>query len=207
MKARNKLSPSRKTKRSKSPSKSNRPPIGTEVRRQRSPSPKKRCQSNCPTSKQVKGERASTQRKKSPYVGDLDDPNLPDYERDNIHLKFGYRIFHNRYSDCVRSIFSIHTETVNIWTHLIAALIFLSLIPYIAISLKPTSLHETPSLVSRWTSDFDHGKFDTLPCDSQTLQYFETKEGECPFRASDLLADILETDRLLDWHHMVGSRT
>jgi len=54
----------------------------------------------------------------------------------------------------------VHSETMNVWTHLIGALLFLAMVPYVLVYLTPSSLHENPSLVQRWTSDFDQGRFD-----------------------------------------------
>ena len=62
-------------------------------------------------------------------------------------MRFGYRINHNRYMDCVRSVFAVHNETANIWSHIIGGLIFLALVPYALIYLKPTTLHDSQSLL------------------------------------------------------------
>lgn len=44
---------------------------------------------------------------------------------DNKYLYDGYRVNYNTYSDLFRSIWDLHNETCNIWTHLIGALIFI----------------------------------------------------------------------------------
>lgn len=44
---------------------------------------------------------------------------LPQWMKDNDFIKSGHRPALNSYWDCVKSIFRIHTETGNIWTHLL----------------------------------------------------------------------------------------
>ena len=49
---------------------------------------------------------------------------LPSWMRDNEHLQFGHRPELPSFAECFRSIFRIHTETGNIWTHLIGFIAF-----------------------------------------------------------------------------------
>ena len=44
---------------------------------------------------------------------------LPDWMQDNEYLQFGHRPELNSFKECFRSIFGLHSETGNIWTHLI----------------------------------------------------------------------------------------
>lgn len=48
----------------------------------------------------------------------------------NEFLYDGYRVNYRTYSDLFKSVWDIHNETCNIWTHLIGAFIFLGLIYY-----------------------------------------------------------------------------
>ncbi|QQP42346.1 Uncharacterized protein FKW44_016971 [Caligus rogercresseyi] len=45
--------------------------------------------------------------------------HLPTWMKDNEHLHFGHRPELQSFMECFRSIFRIHTETGNIWTHLL----------------------------------------------------------------------------------------
>lgn len=45
--------------------------------------------------------------------------HLPGWLRDNDYLLHGHRPQLHSFAECFRSIFRIHTETGNIWTHLI----------------------------------------------------------------------------------------
>ena len=47
--------------------------------------------------------------------------------KDNEHLHFGHRPELQSAAECFKSIFRIHTETGNIWTHMIGFLAFLVL--------------------------------------------------------------------------------
>lgn len=49
--------------------------------------------------------------------------DLPEYMKDNHYITDGYRV-HFTYKLCVQSLFRWHNETLNIWTHLIAAMLF-----------------------------------------------------------------------------------
>ena len=91
--------------------------------------------------------------------------------KDNPHLKTGFRVCFHTYYDCARSLFMLHNETMNVWSHLIGASIFVFMAFYVLIYLKPTSLHESASIVSRWSSGFDQGKFDQLFCDREDFNF------------------------------------
>ena len=49
---------------------------------------------------------------------------LPNWMKDNEHLHFGHRPQLGSFAECFKSIFRIHTETGNIWTHLIGFVAF-----------------------------------------------------------------------------------
>lgn len=53
--------------------------------------------------------------------------DLPEWLQDNDCLLTGHRPHLPSYHLCFRSVFKIHSETGNIWTHLIGAIIFLGL--------------------------------------------------------------------------------
>ncbi len=49
---------------------------------------------------------------------------IPEWHRDNCFITSGYRGEACSTWTCIKSVFAIHNETVNIWTHLIPALAF-----------------------------------------------------------------------------------
>lgn len=52
---------------------------------------------------------------------------LPGWMRDNEYLRMGHRPELNSFTECFKSVFMIHTETGNIWTHLIGFLAFVTI--------------------------------------------------------------------------------
>jgi len=56
---------------------------------------------------------------------------IPEWMKDNDCLKKGYRPPLGDTLSCLKSIFSFHTETMNIWTHLLGCSVFILLAAYI----------------------------------------------------------------------------
>ncbi|XP_045164934.2 adiponectin receptor protein-like [Mercenaria mercenaria] len=56
--------------------------------------------------------------------------HLPGWLQDNEYLVFGHRLPLNSFKACFRSVFQIHTETGNIWTHLLGMIAFISIAAY-----------------------------------------------------------------------------
>lgn len=50
--------------------------------------------------------------------------DLPDWRRDNAFITSGYRPTSNSYRRSLASLFALHNESVNIWTHLLGSLLF-----------------------------------------------------------------------------------
>ncbi len=66
--------------------------------------------------------------------------NIPEWQKDNNFIRTGYRV-NNSFSDALWSLFAIHNETINIWTHLLGALLFIGLSVYSqAVTLTGSSL-------------------------------------------------------------------
>jgi len=55
-------------------------------------------------------------------------PQLPHWLKDNEYIRASFRPELNSYKECFKSIFRLHTETCNIWSHLIGAVLFLGLL-------------------------------------------------------------------------------
>ncbi|TDH72396.1 hypothetical protein CCR75_002756 [Bremia lactucae] len=63
------------------------------------------------------------------------------YLADNSYIRSGYRL-HYSARDCFLSLFELHNETLNVWTHMVGSFIFLTLMAYLAFSghaLYPTA--------------------------------------------------------------------
>jgi len=51
---------------------------------------------------------------------------LPGWMKDNEFLQFGHRPELNSFKECFKSVFGLHSETGNIWTHLIGFIAFVT---------------------------------------------------------------------------------
>jgi adiponectin receptor len=63
--------------------------------------------------------------------------DLPSWRRDNAYILSGYRADRNSYASSAKSVFRIHNETVNIWSHLLGALISIAGAVYLYWVIKP----------------------------------------------------------------------
>jgi len=70
------------------------------------------------------------------FIGTWDD--APKYAQDNEYIHTGYRINFNTPRKVFRSLFMAHNELVNIWSHLIGAILFLILTACIVVKIKST---------------------------------------------------------------------
>jgi len=91
--------------------------------------------------------------------------DLPEWMKDNEYITDMHRPQITSLKSCLRSVFSIHSETGNIWTHLIGALVFLGLIIWYLVRdngdfIKP--LEEKAVVVTFYSSAFLCLSFSTL---------------------------------------------
>lgn len=61
----------------------------------------------------------------------------PHYVRDNVHIFGGYRINYNTPWKILKSLFMMHNETLNIWTHLFGAIVVMIVIGYAVYFINP----------------------------------------------------------------------
>ena len=84
------------------------------------------------------------------------------------HIKRGYRLGLS-FTQCLRSMFQLHNETVNVWSHLFGAMLFVSLVFYV----KDSSAFERPrAIVQRLggimsNADFNSSIFDYEFCGAE----------------------------------------
>jgi predicted membrane channel-forming protein YqfA (hemolysin III family) len=55
--------------------------------------------------------------------------------KDNEYILSGYRIYFNSTRHILRSLFMLHNESANVWSHLIGVMLFCVLLGYTALSL------------------------------------------------------------------------
>ncbi|CAI5742709.1 unnamed protein product [Peronospora destructor] len=74
------------------------------------------------------------------------------YLADNSYIRSGYRL-HYSARDCFLSLFELHNETLNVWTHIVGSFIFLMLMLYLALSgraLSPLTNMTGPTTPQSW---------------------------------------------------------
>lgn len=59
------------------------------------------------------------------------------------HIRRGYRIGLS-FSQCLRSMFQLHNETINVWSHVLGAMLFISLVFYV----KDSPAFERPRAIA-----------------------------------------------------------
>eukprot|EP00826_Nyctotherus_ovalis_P013034 TRINITY_DN1348_c0_g1_i14.p2 TRINITY_DN1348_c0_g1~~TRINITY_DN1348_c0_g1_i14.p2 ORF type:complete len:134 (-),score=41.30 TRINITY_DN1348_c0_g1_i14:1058-1459(-) len=70
-----------------------------------------------------------------PFIGTWIEAH--NFSRDNEYIKRGYRINFNTARRIFKSLFMIHNESMNIWSHLAGVVLFIIFIAYIAICITP----------------------------------------------------------------------
>ena len=90
----------------------------------------------------------------------------------------------------------LHNESLNVWSHLLGAIMFVCFFIYVVFNMQPSSLHSL-SLTQRWRDGFDTGRFDILQCDRPDFVF--PQPDQCPYPVEELLDDLLETEQLLNW--------
>jgi adiponectin receptor len=85
--------------------------------------------------KEVKTDKELAKRTKEPFIGTWLD--APKFIRDNEYIRGGYRVNFNTVKKILRSLFMIHNESMNIWSHLVGVVMFMIFVGYIAIYLTP----------------------------------------------------------------------
>ena len=117
----------------------------------------------------------------------------------NEHLRTGYRINFNTYHLCTKSIFMWHNETINVCNHGCGGIIFIALIIYTFMALQPSSLQGN-TMLDRWISKFDEGRFDDLTKCEASTEFSDRKDQQtCQVTREALLDDILESNKVLQW--------
>ena len=92
-----------------------------------------------------------------PFIGDISE--APYYLRDNLEVERGYRINFKNYRLATQSLFILHNESVNVWSHLCGALVFVLFFPYIFIYLTPPTTLDI-SVIEKWIYSPDVGRLD-----------------------------------------------
>lgn len=71
--------------------------------------------------------------------------DLPAWRRDNAFIHSGYRRIHASYKHSFQSLFYLHNESVNIWSHLLGALVAVACAAYLYYVIHPRYEEATSS--------------------------------------------------------------
>ena len=89
--------------------------------------------SNSKNSSEEDSLNSKYEGKKGIILGTYND--LPDFYKDNEYIKKGYLLNCDSIIKAIKSLFCLHNESINIWSHLLGAIFFIGLICYTAICI------------------------------------------------------------------------
>ena len=108
-------------------------------------------------------EKETTDSDSVVQVGDWED--APEFLRDNEYIRKGYRIRCNSCKSVLKTLFMSHNESLNIWSHLCGAILFLFLTTYIAIWVTPRFVFPSYQIIKNQLSCYLTAQNCTIPPD------------------------------------------
>ncbi len=130
----------------------------------------------------------------------------------NPFIFSGYRIHHASWTECFVSLFELHNETWNVWTHLVGTLLF-ALFLYITLT-QPSSSSSFATFSSmpwqlqdgRHTSDFFMGHITNYAkSGSAPLAYDKSTDHDLLFHASQILRQVNQSPARHHIHNNLGN--
>jgi len=100
--------------------------------------------------KEISFEIESLNSPDHPYIGTQ--VETPDWQcAHGSKIETGYRINHHSFSQALSSLFTVHNETVNVWTHLLGCLFFIGTLVIVAmqdhqVPVWPLFIHAAGSI-------------------------------------------------------------
>jgi hypothetical protein len=93
----------------------------------------------------------------------VDITEAPKYFIDNEFIKKGYRINFTNFKVILRSLFMVHNELINVWSHLLGALLIFILVIHTALYIKSHKNEIYEILDNKWDSFNEEMKTMTTP--------------------------------------------
>ena len=82
----------------------------------------------------------------------LDWDDLPRWMRIDPYIRRGYRRELNSFYACLRSLFYLHNELINTWSHLIPALVYLAMLMGFDVKIFRYDLKDSTTRLADWTT-------------------------------------------------------
>ena len=92
--------------------------------------------------------KGAIERARRAFIGNKED--IPEYLQDNEYIISGYRVNHDSCCEATKSLFTCHNESVNIWSHLLGAVLFLCLFVGLCCLLIPFRFKVGRSLIQEF---------------------------------------------------------
>ena len=110
---------------------------------------------NARNAQDSKIEKEAIEIKNAHEITTLED--APEWIIDNRYLWHGYRKNFSSFSTLMRSMFQKHNETMNVWTHMIGAIIFMVALTYLVFSFE-----RTRAIYTDFRTDIENSKISQL---------------------------------------------
>eukprot|EP00826_Nyctotherus_ovalis_P004887 TRINITY_DN11085_c0_g2_i1.p3 TRINITY_DN11085_c0_g2~~TRINITY_DN11085_c0_g2_i1.p3 ORF type:complete len:133 (-),score=26.18 TRINITY_DN11085_c0_g2_i1:1031-1429(-) len=70
-----------------------------------------------------------------PFIGSWNE--APKHSQDNEYILRGYRVNFNTTKRILKSLFMLHNESMNVWSHLAGMIVFIAFVSYVGFRLSP----------------------------------------------------------------------
>lgn len=137
--------------------------------------------------KVIEPEEDKYNKKMNQVVGTYND--APDFIKDNEYIKRGYRVNCDSVKKVTKSLFYLHNESVNVWSHLLGVITVIILIVYTAIFITSYNIH-----INSLAINFDQLKINEYPfaktISNLTSSFFNGMSNR--FNFSDYYSDYID---------------
>lgn len=105
-----------------------------------------------------------------PFIGSWDE--APKHSQDNEYILRGYRVNFNTTKRILKSLFMLHNESMNVWSHLAGMIVFIAFVSYVGFRLSPLFTFKSLSDLREKTS---HRWSELLSFENAADRYLQSK--------------------------------
>lgn len=110
--------------------------------------------------------------KQESFIANIE--QCPPHLIDNEYIKGGYRLYFTNFKELVNSLFMWHNETINVWTHLLGALMVICLIFYTGLYIQSNRQRIITNLESFQAESKQFFEDYAEAFKNKSIQYMET---------------------------------